>query len=69
MIARVPYDLIADQIAAIRLKRKSQPLTQAEKQELLRLRRIKISRDYRNRKKVTGEKVQAAQIIKKKKGK
>ena len=69
MIARVPYDLIADQIAAIRLKRKSQPLTQAEKQELLRLRRIKISRDYRNRKKFTGEKVQAEQNIKKKKGK
>ena len=69
MIARVPYDTISDQIEAIRLKRKSQPLTQAEKYELLRLRRIKISRDYRNRRKVTDEKEQTTQIKKNKKGK
>ena len=69
MIARVPYDLIADQIAALRLKRKSQPLTQDEKHELLRLRRIKISRDYRNRKKVSEEKIRTTQIKNHKKGK
>ena len=69
MIARVPYDTISDQIEALRLQRKSQPLTQAEKYELLRLRRIKISRDYRNRRKVTDEKEQTTQIKKNKKGK
>ena len=49
MVSRTPYETIVSQISKFREKRSSVKLNQAEKQELLRLRRIKIARDYRSR--------------------
>ena len=49
MVSRTPYETIVSQISKFREKRSSVKLNQAEKQELLRLRRIKIARDYRCR--------------------
>ena len=49
MVSRMPYETIVSQISKFREKRSSVKLNQAEKQELLRLRRIKIARDYRSR--------------------
>ena len=49
MVSRTPYETIVSQISKFREKRSTAKLNQAEKQELLRLRRIKIARDYRSR--------------------
>ena len=52
MISKVPYDEVVNQIAELRQKKKEFKLTLTEKEELKRLVSLRITRDYRTRKKM-----------------
>ena len=49
MDGKVSNNSLVDEISALRLRRKTKPLTMAENKELKRLVRIKACRDYRGR--------------------
>ena len=52
MLSKMPYDTILSEIKRIHLKKRHVKLSSVENKELMRLKRIKITRDYRTRKKM-----------------
>ena len=55
MFSKMPYDSILSEIDRIYQKKRQTELTSAENKELMRLKRIKITRDYRTRKKMKAQ--------------
>ena len=52
MVSKLPYDKVVEQIDEFHQKKKMRKLTMDEKKELKRIKRIKITRDYRTRQKM-----------------